>query len=279
MYNVIAVRLPESARIDAAAPAAAASSAGPFPALSLLTAKSTVQPVELNELKPVESKLEDGSTVLVKERRSLQMVEPRMPAELGARGSDQLTSLCIWNTHLEVGDEEIRWQSAMRMGRELDFQAQKQQPAAAVSALRSSTSPRVSSRRSGAVVATSSSSSSSTHCTKTRNHILVGDLNALARLDYSPSEVYFHSRIEHFLHAGRTDSWRVMDLLEEEERWVDLFTQAQTPRPKISAWSCRRVDHALAYSGCQWTAMFASPIFTLASDHLPQFFILQPTLS
>jgi exonuclease III len=173
-----------------------------------------------------------------------------------------------------VGEEKVRWKSALRVVNELDFHAQKgaQQQSAEV---RASTPPRTASRASHSHHRAASGTS---HCIKTRNHILVGDLNALARLDYSASEAYFHGRVEHFLHAQREDSWRVMDLFEEQERWVDMYTQAQRARPKITVWSCRRVDHALAYPGCKWTTMFASSIFTPASDHLPQFFVLQPTI-
>jgi hypothetical protein len=109
-------------------------------------------------------------------------------------------------------------------------------------------------------------------------------MNALSRRDYCHAEVAFHSRVESFLLGGGTasvsaaNSWRVMDLLEEDARMLDLFALAHVTRPKISVWSCRRVDHALAYPGCQWTPTFASPLFTLASDHLPQFFILEPSL-
>jgi len=38
--------------------------------------------------------------------------------------------------------------------------------------------------------------------------------------------------------------WAALELLEEQLA-IDSFALAQLPRPKISCWSCRRVDHIL----------------------------------
>ena len=71
--------------------------------------------------------------------------------------------------------------------------------------------------------------------------------------------------------------WDVMAALES--RALDCFDLAGQPRPKISCWSCRRVDHIL-FSACaavHWPNQHAAAYYTLASDHLPLVSWLSPT--
>ena len=52
---------------------------------------------------------------------------------------------------------------------------------------------------------------------------------------------------------------------------IDSFALVQVSRPKISCWSCRRVDHILlsTQAALQWRVAHSAEYYTLESDHLP----------
>jgi endonuclease/exonuclease/phosphatase family metal-dependent hydrolase len=180
--------------------------------------------------------------------------------------ADSFFTLGLWNTHLEVNDEVIRFNSFQCIADKMDTMANR-------SSIREP--------RGYPIPCSSQSSESGLSCSRgTWDQLLVGDLNAMSRFDYTPAERQYQSRVDRF-HFGialahTTDPWRCMEFLEDEQKWVDAFTKAGVERPKISVWSCRRVDHALLYRGCTWSVKHCFQIFTKASDHLPIFIVLQP---
>jgi hypothetical protein len=166
-FNVLAVRLPPSLSLASSSAAAAAHSAE----AAHLSASSSSAPsghcpassspyiplASLSASFPLSSAIElscpdscqreeDGHTVLVSERRVLQLLELRVTAPSAASAMDVDSAaasplrasmpLCMWNTHLEVTDEPTRWDSAQRILHQLDFHALKQTHAEAAHVVR-----------------------------------------------------------------------------------------------------------------------------------------------
>lgn len=265
IYNVIAVRAdadidPRQLQVDGA----------------------VVPPFVLSRCNDREEETMDGP-VVVEESRRLQYVRLRMRAWTSGSSSPSASvcTLGLWNTHLEVKDESVRFDSLQNIADAMDHVAgrasigERIRPVIAAAASHN----RAGSLSTDQAIPIAALDAHLPNCSSD-DQLLVGDLNAMSRLDYSPAERQYLSRVDRF-HLGMasahaTDTWRCMDFAEDEQKWVDAFSKADMPRPKISVWSCRRVDHALLYRGCTWSVVHCFQVFTKASDHLPLFLVLQP---
>jgi endonuclease/exonuclease/phosphatase family metal-dependent hydrolase len=100
--------------------------------------------------------------------------------------------------------------------------------------------------------------------------VLCGDLNACSERDYTPGEQYMMYTFSGLHMPQEHNYWAALELLEEQLA-IDSFALAQASRPKISCWSCRRVDHILlsTQAALQWRVAHSAVYYTLASDHLP----------
>lgn len=100
--------------------------------------------------------------------------------------------------------------------------------------------------------------------------LLCGDLNACSERDYTPGEQYMMYSFSGLHMPQEHNYWAVLELLEEQLA-MDSFALARLPRPKISCWSCRRVDHILSstQAALQQAVTHSAVYYTLASDHLP----------
>jgi endonuclease/exonuclease/phosphatase family metal-dependent hydrolase len=100
--------------------------------------------------------------------------------------------------------------------------------------------------------------------------ILCGDLNACSKHDYTPAEQLCLYAFSGGLISEHHNYWGALERLETLA--VDSFELAAQPRPKISCWACRRVDHILfsrPTGHCNWTVQHSAVHYTQASDHLP----------
>jgi endonuclease/exonuclease/phosphatase family metal-dependent hydrolase len=111
------------------------------------------------------------------------------------------------------------------------------------------------------------------HASPTRScssFVLCGDLNACSERDYTPGEQYMMYAFSGLHMPEEHNYWAVLEQVEAQLA-IDSFALAQAARPKISCWSCRRVDHILlsTQAALQWRVDSSVVYYTLASDHLP----------
>jgi endonuclease/exonuclease/phosphatase family metal-dependent hydrolase len=226
--------------------------------------------------------------VTIDESRRLQHARIRMRASSCCTAGAVSCALDLWNAHLEVQDERVRFLSLQRIADEMDSLAGQGSIGTRAHARTPTRThdqckrdrPAASAAASASADASAMDGSSHPPLSSSSDQLLVGDLNAMSRLDYTPAECQYQSRVDRF-HLGTAaahsvDPWRCMDFAEDEQKWLDAFTKDGVERPKISVWICRRVDHALLYRGCAWSVARCLQVFTQASDHLPLFLVLQP---
>ena len=96
-----------------------------------------------------------------------------------------------------------------------------------------------------------------------------GDSSHHTERDYTPGEQYMMYSFSGLDMCQEINYWSALELLEMHA--IDSFALAQQPRPKISCWSCRRVDHIVVNTpaAMRWRILHSAMYYSLASDHLP----------
>jgi len=97
--------------------------------------------------------------------------------------------------------------------------------------------------------------------------LLCGDLNACSEADYTPGEQLCIYSFSGNSISPQHDYWGILSSLES--LMADSFDLAARPRPKISCWACRRVDHVMFSAASVWNVIDSAVFYTAASDHLP----------
>jgi len=99
-----------------------------------------------------------------------------------------------------------------------------------------------------------------------KNAIVLGDLNALRRDDYTDSQWDTIRLIDE--NRGVISKTNLIDLFESN-KFVDSFKMSKTHPPIISTWSDRRVDYVYIGLQSQIKKMESHILKTLSSDHYP----------
>lgn len=200
------------------------------------------------------------------------VLERRMLSAVDLTFANQTRPLRIYNTHLHATPGASGLNERYREMEIICEQlTQQPQPAGVTAPV---TGGRSSSTAAAAAASSSSSSSPAILAAISSSpspppFVLCGDLNACSERDYTPGEQYMMYTFSGLNMCQEINYWGALELLETHA--IDSFALAQQPRPKISCWSCRRVDHIVVntQAAMRGRILHSAVYYTLASDHLP----------